>query len=134
MPIKESSDTVICNIPVSTSVTYLGITITKDPHTRSIENFNPMLEKTQAAFNRWLQRDLSLSGRVLLSKAEGISRLTYAAQALAVEPSICKKADQVLTNFIWKNKTHYVRKSVVINSYERGGLGLTLLHLITPSK
>lgn len=64
----------------------------------------------------------SLKGRVLLSKAEGISRLTYAAQSLHLDNKIGKAVDQMLFNFIWKNRTHYIRKSVVINTYEYGGL------------
>lgn len=36
-------------------------------------NFDPIINTTQNRFNSWLSRDLSLQGRVLLSKAEGIS-------------------------------------------------------------
>ncbi len=66
--------------------------------------------------------NLSLNGRILLSKAEGISRLTYAAISLEPDKAICKKIDQQLCNFVWKNKTHYVKKSVLSNSYSNGGL------------
>lgn len=45
-------------------------------------NFTPIVEKTRKKLNLWLQRDLSLKGRTLLSKAEGISRFTYAAISL----------------------------------------------------
>jgi hypothetical protein len=36
-----------------------------------------MIEKSKKKMNHWLQMDLSLKGQVLLSKVEGISRLTY---------------------------------------------------------
>ncbi len=52
--------------------------------------------------NQWLQRDLSLKGKIHLSKAEGISRLTYTAISLEPDKAICKKIDQQLCNFIWK--------------------------------
>ncbi len=35
--------------------------------------------------NSWLQRDLSLYGRVLLSKAEGLSHFVYPSLSLFVE-------------------------------------------------
>jgi len=61
-------------------------------------------------------------GRVLLTKAEGLSRLTYAAQSLYVDNAMCKSIDRMLSNFLWKNKTHYMRKSVVLNTYNNGWL------------
>ena len=44
----------------------------------------------------WLQRDLSLKGRGLLVKAEGLSRLTYAAQSLYIDKHTCKIIDGIL--------------------------------------
>lgn len=70
----------------------------------------------------WLHRDLSLKGRTLLSKAEGLSCLAYSATSLYVDAQTSKTVDQCLFNFLWKNKKHYIRKSVVMNSYEKGGL------------
>jgi len=69
-------------------------------------------------------RDLSLRGRVLLTKAEGISRLTYAAMALHLNKKICKEIDKILFDFIWKNKIHYIKKTVITNLYENGGLNV----------
>lgn len=85
-------------------------------------NFSPFLKKTQNKLNQWLQRDLSLKGRVLLTKAEGISRLTYAALSLHLDSNIWKDIDRMLFDFIWKNLIHYIKKSVVMNNYESGGL------------
>ncbi len=82
----------------------------------------PIIEKTKTIFNQWLQRDLSLKGRILLSKAEGISHLTYAAISLDLDRVMCKKKYQLLCNFVWKNKTHYVEKTVLSNSVSNVGL------------
>ena len=59
-------------IPVKEELTYLGITITKDQKSRGLLNFNPVIIQTLKKLNQWLQRDLSLKGRVLITKAEGI--------------------------------------------------------------
>lgn len=36
---------------------------------------------------------------------------------------MCKDIDQLLCNFIWKNKTMF-KKSVMMNNYNNGGLSL----------
>ena len=100
LPVKDCLVASIHGIPVRNSVTYLGTQITKNEQSRCSVNFTPIIEKTQKILNHWLQRDLSLKGRVLLSKAEGISRLTYAAQSLHVDNSTCKSIDKMLHNFL----------------------------------
>ncbi len=88
-----------------------------------------LLKKTKKKLNHWLIRDLSLRGRVLITKAEGISRLIYAAMALHLDKKLCKETDKILIGFIWKNKIHYIKKTVIMNSYEIGGL--TILDFAT---
>jgi len=41
----------------------------------------------------WLMRDLSLTGRILLSKAEGLSRLSYTAMVLDAPNSIIRQVN-----------------------------------------
>ncbi len=48
--------------------------------------------------------------------------MAYTAQSLFVDKSTCKTINDVLIQFLWKNKTHYIRKSVILNSYNKGGL------------
>ncbi len=35
-----------------------------------------------------------------------------------------KEIDKILINFIWKNKIHNIKKTVIMNSYENGGLNV----------
>jgi len=35
---------------------------------------------------------------------------------------MCRSVDKILFNFIWKNKIHYVKKSVIMNTYDKGSL------------
>ena len=120
--LKESDTSQVCNIPVKDKITYLGISIMINEEERCSVNFNLISDKTKKKLYQWLQRDLSLKGRVLLTKAEGLSRLAYAAIPLFVNKKLCNSIDKLLFNFIWKNKTHYVKKSVIMNTFEHGGL------------
>jgi len=115
----------IFGIPVKVIVDYLGIKICKDKKERNNLNFTPIIRKIKPKLNSWLMRYLSLKGRILLSKTEGLSsRLVYTALALDVPQLIIKEVDIILFNFIWKNRPHYLKKTVLCNPIEDGGLNV----------
>ncbi len=89
-PLKEIKDT----------VTYLGIVICKDLKQRNALNFKPIVEKIKNRYNTWLMRDLSLFGRILLSKAEGISRSVYVLMSMEDPKNVVKDLDKILYDFI----------------------------------
>jgi len=120
--LHKSNDQVICGIPVKDSVKYLGIHICKNQIIRQNLNFLPRLNLTKSILNNWLQRDLSIIGRVLLSKAEGLSRFVYPALSLYSSDSTCKTINDTFLNFIWRNKQHRLKKSVLSNNRSEGGL------------
>uniref|UniRef100_A0A671UBE6 Reverse transcriptase domain-containing protein n=1 Tax=Sparus aurata TaxID=8175 RepID=A0A671UBE6_SPAAU len=122
LSLHNSNDSTIENIPVKTCVKYLGIFVTKDLTARQHLNFANRLKKTKSIFNTWLQRDLSVLGRVLLSKAEGLSRLVYPALSLFVSEPTTTQVNTFFLDFIWKNKSHKLKKHVLSNSKAEGGL------------
>ncbi len=79
LPLHTLNDKYIMNIPVKSSVKCLEIFVTKNVLERQNLNFSSRLKKTKAVLNCWLQCDLSIYGRALLSKAEGLSRFVYPA-------------------------------------------------------
>ena len=52
-------------------------------------------------------------------------KLIYPSYSLFVSPQLIKKVNSVIFNFIWKNKTHYIKKSQMIKDYKNGGLKAT---------
>ena len=122
LPLHNCVDKVINNIPVKDTVKYLGIYVTRDMTTRQDLNFSNRLQKTKMIFNCWLQRDLSILGRVLLSKAEGLSRFVYPSLSLWVKDSTAKNVSKAFIDFIWKNRSHRLKKDVISNSRAEGGL------------
>lgn len=113
----------IGNIPVKEQVKYLGVVIMKNLNNRDDLNFTPKVKAIQRSFNHWLTRDLSIFGRILLSKAEGFSRLIYPCHSLYTSPKVIKSSNSIIFKFIWKNKTHYLRRSQLVREYVNGGLG-----------
>lgn len=124
MTVHHSDMSDVCGIKVKQTVRYLGITITKCPVERIDSNFSKCLLNAKTVFNCWSQRNLSIYGRVLLSKAEGISRLVYPALSLYVNPKMCSDIDRALFKFIWKNKTEYVKRKTIIRPFSEGGLNV----------
>lgn len=118
----KSNDQVICGIPAKDSVKNVGIHTCKNPIIRQNLNFLPRSNLTKSILNNWLQRDLSIIGRVLLSKAEGLSRFVYPALSLYSSDSTCKDINDTFLNFIWRNKQHRLKKSVLSNNRSEGGL------------
>lgn len=70
-------------------------------------------------FDAWL-----LNGRILLSKTEEESRLLYTAMALDVPHATIQEVDLKLLHFVWRNKPHYLKKSVLCNTLDQGGLNV----------
>jgi len=80
----------------------------------------PKIKKTKNILNNWLQRDLTLFGRVLLSKAEGLSRFVYPALSLSDKTS--KVINKTFLDFIWKNKPCKLKKDIISGKKIDGGL------------
>lgn len=96
--------------------------MSKNTNNRENLNFEQITQKSKKILNSWLQRHLSIFGRVLLTKTEGISRLIYPSQCLYVSNSLINNINRINFNYIWRNKQHYVRKNDIVKSFEEGGL------------
>ncbi len=60
--------------------------------------------------------------RILLMKVESLSGFIYPCFSLAVSAKKIKAINKLHFDFIWKMKSHYIRKSDMIKDYEVGGL------------
>lgn len=67
-------------------------------------------------------REISIYGRVLLSKAEGISRSVYVALSLSVPTNVTKELNKILYDYIWRKKPRYLREEVIRGCLKQGGL------------
>lgn len=74
------------------------------------------------SLSRWLTRDLTIFGRNILSKAEGVSELTYPCQSLYISSNNIKKENSVIFQFLGRNKTHYLKRSQLVKDCKNGGV------------
>lgn len=122
LPIFDCNLSAIHNIPVKTTVKYLGIHITNDIDQLSKLNTWNCVEKSKTHLNSWSQRDISIIGRTFLTKMECISRFIYPAYSLSIPKDAIRAINQTIFNFIWKGKTHYIKKGTMVKEYEEGGV------------
>ena len=85
-------------------------------------NFNDKIEKLLKQLHWWKARNLSLSGKILIVKTLGVSKFALVASLLHVPDKIIKVVNTIIFNFIWNGKTDKVRRKVMIQSHEKGGL------------
>lgn len=124
MAIHNHTETQLFNIPVKNEVKYLGVVISKDPKDREKANLMDNLIKSQKILNLWVQRDLSIFGRIVLQKSEALSRMIYPAFSLRISDRYVKNLNQMQYKFLWKNKHHFLRKSDVVKPIIEGGLNV----------
>ncbi len=98
--------------------------VTRNKEIKEKENILKNIDKCKKMLNLWLQRDITIFGRVLLSKMESISRAIYPAYSLGISENMINLLNKTNFNFIWKEKCHYIRKADTIKSIEEGGMNV----------
>ena len=103
-------------------ITTLGITITNDPKLNVNFNFEPRLKTMTSTLNIWLSRNLSINGKVAILKSVALPKLQYVASNIPITSETYKKAENIISKFIWNHKRPKVNKNVTIQSIEDGGI------------
>ena len=86
-------------------------------------DFNEKLQSVQTLLSDWSLRNLSLVGKVTVVKTLAFPILV---QILTVLPNpsmqVLKRFQTVFFNFIWNGKIDKVKREILINDYDEGGL------------
>jgi hypothetical protein len=91
-------------------------------------NWTHRIENIERLIHSWEKRDLSIHGKVLISKTFLLSQLTYVLQSLILPDSVLKKVNLLLYKFLWKKRTsnkkafEKVRRDVLSLDYTKGGI------------
>ena len=67
-------------------------------------------------------RNLSIQGRILILKTLGLSKFLYLASQICIPKWVVQKLNKLSYNFVWNGHPDKVKRSVLINTYENGGL------------
>ncbi len=88
-------------------------------------NYSNVIKKIRSSADLWKRRKLTLYGKVVIIKTFLLSQIIYKASVLPNPPTkIIDEIVKVIMTFLWDDKQPRIKKEVLYNSYENGGLKL----------
>ena len=96
-------------------------------------NFIPKLHQIEQTLNCWRHRNLSPLGKVTVIKSLLLPQLLYifSCFVLIFLKSFFKKLNHLFFKFIWNWGNDRVKRDILCNDYEQGGLRMFDLHLFS---
>ena len=111
-----------------TDFTILGIKFSCNLDTIVNLNNNVKLAEIEKEMKQWSKRNLTHIGRLTVLKTLLISKLNHLIISLP-NPSVdqISKLNKIFFEFIWKSSTDKIKREVIIQDFEQGGL--RMIHL-----
>ena len=103
-------------------IRYLGIWFEKDIISMEYKNFRHKLEKIRNILKLWLQRDLSLKGKITVIKALAMSQLIFSLTMLVAPKWVIEEANTLFYKFLWGGKPDKVKRTTIMRQIQDGGL------------
>ena len=103
-------------------VKVLGIWVGKNQEEVICKNFENKMQKLKNLINMWKSRNLSIKGKITLLRTQAMPLILYPCTVLQVPKEKLEEIDQLFYDFIWQNCKHHVKKVVIIQKIEHGGL------------
>jgi hypothetical protein len=104
--------------------TCLGVYITNNLQEISDINFSNKLQKIEDILGLWALRKLTLTGKVRVTNMLIAPQLLYICSVIHMPKQYVEQYPKIITKFLWNNKPPKVKYKAMINSVEKGGLGL----------
>jgi hypothetical protein len=102
----------------------LGVFIGKNQSQCNELNWRGKINKIKALLNMWLQRKLTIQGRVNVISSLFMSRLWYTLFVTSMPDWAITEIKNICVNFIWNNGAHLVKYNTIICEKSKGGLQL----------
>ena len=102
----------------------LGVTISSDPHVIYEKNFVHRLKSFDNVLSMWHARGLSLKGKVTILKSLALPIILYPMSVLPIPEKVVELVDNMILDFMWSQRKPKVKKNVIIQNIENGGLNV----------
>ena len=100
----------------------LGILFGHNKHEVRKLNWDDKIEKIEAMINGWKKRYFSLFGKITIIKSLGMSKIAYVASMIETPNLVVQRLNNVFMNFLWGGKRSKIRKEIIVQKFEKGGL------------
>ena len=100
----------------------LGIELGVNRYECENKNFSKKINKMEVRFNMWKQRRLTIFGKILIAKSQGISNLVYTLSCVQCPEKYEKQAQSTLNNFIWPKGRNKIKHKTMIGDYDKLGI------------
>ena len=91
-------------------------------------SFSKKVDKLERRISTWSSRSLSLKGKVMIINTIGLSSLTYLASILQIPSEVLKRINSIIFKFLWSTKNELVKREIIYQPCDNGGLGLVNMH------
>ncbi|CAC5394512.1 unnamed protein product [Mytilus coruscus] len=88
-------------------------------------NWKNKIKQVRSLLNMWLQRQLTLQGRVTVVNTLMLSRFWYTLFVTSMPEWAYVEIKRLCVNFIWDNRSHLVKYSSIVGEKCKGGLQLS---------
>jgi hypothetical protein len=106
------------------SFRYLGIYYHKNESIMEYKNYRHRLDKITNLLRMWLQRDLSLKGKITVLKTLALSLLIYPLSMLNAPKWVIDEIDKLFLRFLWGDKPRKVKRLTTELKIMDGGLNM----------
>ena len=107
----------------SSCFTLLGIQFSVNLDEMISLNFNEQLPKIKSLLCQWNKRILTPIGKITVVKTLAMPKLNHLLTSLPnPEPDFIKVLESEFFKFIWGSKSHRIKKALITQNYNKGGL------------
>lgn len=109
-------------------LTFLGVRL-GNTHNFLKQNWSTCKNKLSDTLSKWkrLSSTLSYKGKILIANQLAASKLYHLLAVLSPPENVLNELQELLVDFVWSGKRHYVKKQILYQPPDKGGLGLVCL-------
>ena len=86
-------------------------------------NLEKKIRQFEICLKQWQHRKLTLMGKVTVVKNFALPKLIFALSSLLNPPkSTIDRIEKIMYSFIWDGKQDKIKRSTLIQNYEKGGI------------
>ena len=85
-------------------------------------NFSEKIERIKSILNSWSARRSTLLGKITIIKSLAVSQIVHVLSALPTHQGALKEINTLLYDFLWNGKGDKIKRTEMINDYDKGGL------------